>query len=330
MPTNPPFSGLPTPACGYPDSPSERNQWIQLRRGPRRSLDPNRAYARLSEVEPGPDKTPWTISTLFLTNRECPFRCLMCDLWQDTLEETVPIGAIPRQIDDALSGLPPARAVKLYNAGSFFDPGAIPESDYAAIALRVRPFERVIVESHTAFLGERTLRLRDLIHPAKLEVAIGLETAHPEVLERLNKRMTLHQFRTASTFLRSNNIDLRVFILLRPPFLSEEQGVEWACRSLDFAFDAGATLCSIIPVRAGNGAMEELQAAGDFTPPKLSSLETALRYGLSLGRGRVLGDLWDIDPALAQPGDDQRRERIRRMNETQLPIAEPESPSELG
>ncbi len=28
----------------------------------------------------------------------------------------------------------------------------------------------------------------------KLEVAMGLETAHPEILERLNKRMTLTMF----------------------------------------------------------------------------------------------------------------------------------------
>jgi len=319
---------LPASIAGYPQSPTQRNRWIEERRGVRRRHDPFQAYARLSETEPGPDGTPWTISTLFLTNRECPFRCLMCDLWQDTLETSVPAGAIPQQIDQALAGLPPARAVKLYNAGSFFDPGAIPETDYPAVAQQVRHFERVIVESHTAFLGDRTLRLRDLIQPAKLEVAIGLETAHPEVLDRLNKRMSLSQFRSAATFLRENNIDLRVFILLRPPFLSEDDGLEWACRSLDFAFDAGATLCAIIPVRAGNGAMEALQQAGDFTPPRLASLETALRYGLSLGKGRVLGDLWDIDPALAEPGDDTRRARIRQMNETQQPICDaPGSPA---
>lgn len=308
---------LPPPASGYPDHPSERNRWIHGLRGPRRTLDPSRPYAWLSEEEPGPDGRPWTISTLFLTNRECPFRCLMCDLWQDTLESTVPIGAIPRQIQHALAQLPPARAVKLYNAGSFFDPAAIPEIDYPHVAHRVKGFERVIVESHTAFLGERTLRLRDLIRPAKLEVAIGLETVHPEVLDRLNKRMTLMQFRSAATFLRSNDIDLRVFVLLRPPFLTECEGFQWACKTLDFAFDAGATLCSVIPVRAGNGAMDVLQRAGDFTPPRLATLELAMRYGLSLGKGRVLGDLWDIDPALEEHGDDARRESIRLMNQTQ-------------
>lgn len=314
---------LPTPRSGYPERPAERTRWILERRGPRRVLTPDTAYAALHEVEPGPDRTPWDVATLFLTNRECPFRCLMCDLWQDTLPERVPDGAIPAQIERALAGLPVARAVKLYNAGSFFDPAAIPEADYPAVAERVRSFERVIVESHTSFLGERALRLRDLLAPATLEVAIGLETTHPEALERLNKRMTVDDFRRAADFLAAHGIALRVFLLVRPPFLTEEEGVEWACRSLETAFDAGATLCALIPVRAGNGAMEALQAAGDFAPPKIASLETCLRHGLSLGRGRVVGDLWDIDPATAEPGDDARIARIRAMNRTQRPEPAP-------
>ena len=32
---------------------------------------------------------------------------------------------------------------------------------------------------------------------------------------------------------------MRAFILVRPPFLSEDEGLEWAKRSLDFAFAAG-------------------------------------------------------------------------------------------
>ena len=44
--------------------------------------------------------------------------------------------------------LPPVSRVKLYNAGSFFDPNAVPREDHAAIASRLEGFERVVVESH--------------------------------------------------------------------------------------------------------------------------------------------------------------------------------------
>src|SRR5215218_3901798 len=100
----------------------------------------------------------------------------MCDLWQNTLTEKLPPGAIPEQIDHALANLPPARQIKLYNSGSYFDSQAIPVEDDEAVAGRVSRFERVIVESHPALVGARCVHLRDLLRergPARLEVAMG-------------------------------------------------------------------------------------------------------------------------------------------------------------
>ncbi len=223
-------------------------------------------------------------------------RCLMCDLWRNTLTETVPPGAISNQIDYALTQLPVCQQVKLYNSGSFFDNKAVPFEDYPAIAGKVRHFARTIVESHPALIQPDCLRFRDLL-PHPMEVAMGLETVEPSVLERLNKRMTLEQFGAAADFLRKNQIDLRVFILVQPPFMKPDEALYWASRSLDFAFDCGATAATLIPTRAGNGAMNILEQQGEFVPPSLKTVEDAAKYGLSLGRGRVFVDLWDIQTA---------------------------------
>ena len=271
--------------------------------------------------EAGDDGAAADVVTVFLTNRECPWRCLMCDLWRNTLEETVPAGAIAAQIRYALERLPAMSHdrshLKLYNAGSFFDPSAIPPEEYAAVAQLSEPFGRTIVECHPALVGPRCLLFRDML-AGQLEVAMGLETAHSGVLKRLNKHMTLEQFRRAADFLTNENIGLRVFILVRPPWLSEEEGVEWAKRSLDFAFDCGASVCSLIPTRAGNGAMEALTATGEFVPPSLASFESALEYGLQLRAGRVFADLWEIERFIGCPACSQARiARMRAMNATQ-------------
>src|SRR5689334_13766325 len=118
----------------YPEQARDRDAWILARRGARNGRDPRRPYAFSIEQELSEDRRIVNVATIFLTNRECPWRCLMCDLWKNTLEETVPIGAIPEQIDFALARLSPAEQVKLYNSGSFFDPAAIPIADYDAIA----------------------------------------------------------------------------------------------------------------------------------------------------------------------------------------------------
>lgn len=305
----------------YPDAPGARDHWILGHRPPRNTLDPWRPYASLVEPELGAEGEVVDVATIFLTNRECPWRCLMCDLWRNTLEETVPDGAIAAQVEFALSqfaGLVPGESyLKLYNAGSFFDPRAIPVSEYPAIARLAKPFRRTIVECHPALVGRRCVEFQSLLG-RPLEVAMGLETAHPEVLARLNKRMTLDQFRKAAQFVSTAEVDLRVFILVRPPWLSEDEGLTWAKRSLDFAFDCGASVCALIPTRTGNGAMEQLRDAGEFRPPSLKSLEAALEYGISLKAGRVFADLWDIEQFSSCPDCSQARiGRVKAMNMTQ-------------
>ena len=239
----------------------------------------------------------------------------MCDLWRNTLTEKVPAGAIPQQIDYALAQLPAARQIKLYNSGSFFDRNAIPVEDYPAIADRANQFDRTIVESHPSLINETCLQFRDLL-TNQLEVAMGLETAHPEILERLNKRITLDQFSESSQYLRSNGIDLRVFILVQPPFMKAHETLHWTEQSLDFAFDCGATVVTLIPTRAGNGAMETLAQIGEFFPPKLNIVESAASYGLNLNRGRVFVDLWDLH--LAPPKCSCYPLRIERLHEMNL------------
>jgi archaeosine synthase beta-subunit len=257
------------------------------------------------------------VATVFLANRECPWRCLMCDLWKNTTETSVPPGAIPSQIEQALAGLPSARRIKLYNSGSFFDPRAVPPGDYGEIAALAAGFDRVIVESHPALVGEACARFRDLLR-GDFEVAMGLETVHAEVLAKLNKRMTVEDFRRAAQRLEAFGIALRVFVLLGLPFLSREESLDWARRAIDVAFDSGATAVSIVPTRSGNGALDALQESGSFEPPTVEGLETALAYGVALGRGRVFADFWDVERlrvcAACFPG---RVERLRQINRSQ-------------
>ena len=302
----------------YPTTPRERDEWILAHRPPRNVLDPRKPSAFLVEDECAESGEIARVATIFLTNRECPWHCVMCDLWRNTLTESVPPGAIAEQIDFALRQLGEARQIKLYNAGSFFDPRAIPPEDFPAIAERVRGFERVIVECHPALVGEPVLRFRDLL-AGRLEVAMGLETVEPTVLEKLNKRMTLDRFAKAAEFLRTHGIALRVFVLVKPPFLDEAAALEWARRSVNFAFDCGARVVSLIPTRFGNGALESLAESGDFSPPRLETLEAAFDYGIGLQRGRVFADLWDLEKfsqcAVCFPA---RRERLHQMNLRQV------------
>ncbi len=296
-------------------------QAILKARGAKNEVSPRRPYAFLVEPEHAAHGEVVDVATLFLTNKECPFRCLMCDLWKNTTDRSVAPGDIPAQIDHALDRLSPASHIKLYNSGNFFDKKAIPVADWPAIAERVASFDRVIVENHPRLCNESCLTFRDMVQ-GKLEVAMGLETIHPNVLPRLNKRMTTRDFARATTFLRSNDIDVRAFILLRPPYLSEEEGVYWAIQSMAFAFANGVQCCALVPTRPGNGAVDQLGTAGYFERPTLSSIEYVLEAGLRLcqkrGTGRVFMDLWDLEQFYGcSPCGPARKARLHEMNLTQ-------------
>lgn len=302
---------MPSPSAELSDD------WILQRRPEKNGVDPLRPYAHLVEPERTIDGRVEDVATIFLTNKECPFRCLMCDLWKNTTDKRVPAGAIPTQIRWALRQLPTSRHIKLYNSGNFFDPQAIPPEDYAEIAEIVRGFDTVIVESHPKMIGSRCLGFNEMVR-GDVHVAMGLETVHPDVLPRLNKRMTLDDFAGAVRMLIDHHMQARAFILLRPPFLSEDEGVTWAKRSIDFAFDVGVECCAVIPTRGGNGAMETLADRGDYAPPMLESLEEVFEYGLALRRGRVCVDMWDIEK-LASAAQDKAAhiERLAAMNLSQ-------------
>ena len=255
-------------------------------------------------------------ATAILVNRECPFRCVMCDLWKNTTDHVVPVGDVAGQVRLLRERYPEARTLKLYNAGSLFDPRAVSDADLAMIGESIAGVDTVVVECHPRFVGSRCFAFAEAI-TARLEVAIGLETVDPVVLPRLNKAMDLADFDAAVHALKSRNIDVRAFILLRTPWQSEEEGLRWAGASVEHAFAVGVDVCVVIPTRAGNGIMESLAARGDFGPPLLRSLEAALDAGLSLRRGRVFVDLWDASALSSCTCGDRRVARMHRANHEQ-------------
>jgi archaeosine synthase beta-subunit len=313
-----------------------QTEWIRSLRAPKRPVDPREPLGHCWEEEREQDGSLLPALTLFLAGAECPFTCVFCDLWRETLDTASPLGTIPTQIRKALIAAGPSPghkcqgyeqrplkgtsspntlpAIKLYNASNFFEPRAVPPEDEAEVLVLVAPFSRVTVECHPRLIGDRCLRFAERL-AGSLEVAMGLETIHPQSLFGLNKGMTLADFDRAAATLRAAGIGLRAFVLLAPPFTPPDEAVDWAVRSAEHAFAQGAARVSLIPVRGGNGAMEALQEAGDFTPPNFDQLEEALERCLALDQGIVTADLWDARRfAICPECADSRIARLDRMN----------------
>ena len=268
------------------------------------------------------------VLTLFLRGSECRFRCLMCDLWKYTYPGKTPAGSIPAQVQQGLADAEgnwrdnmaqerTLRWVKLYNASNFFSPANVPDEDLPDIATKLVGFDRVVVENHPTILRPQIEQFRASLGETKLELAMGLETVHASTLKLLNKSMQVEDFARACDWLHERGIDTRSFVLLRPPGMTEDEGVYWSCESIDFAASCGVRHISLIPLRGGNGSLEFLESKGYFCAPELSSLEEVVERCMLPSRGFVLTvDLWDWEQLRGGCSvcRDQRKERLQKAN----------------
>ena len=290
------------------------DRWVRALRGPKNPPSAWRPIQVVHEQERRLDGSVVKATTVFLAGKECPFSCVFCDLWQETLDHPPPPGAIPHQLERALEEISHRSVIKLYNASNFFDPAAVPPGDDAAMLQLLEGFERVTVECHPHFVNERCFAFAERLG-GTLEVAMGLETVHLDALARLNKKMTLADFDARAAALSSCQIDLRVFVLFGCPFIAASDQLDWTLRSVDHAARCGAGTISIIPVRGGNGVLESLAAEGDWSPVCLEQVEQVFDQALGQTDAVVQLDLWDLERLPRCPRCfDARRARLDEMN----------------
>jgi len=319
---------------------------VRRLRGPRVAVDPEAPVAVWDEVEvAGPGRTVAS-RVVILAGAECRYTCAMCDLWRHTLPAPTAPGRLPRQVrlaverpwddgaaDGAARGF--GRWIKLYNGSNFFDPSAVPPDDLPAIARLVAGSGRVIVENHPRLTRDAVPRFRDRL-ACRLEVAMGLETVHADVLPRLGKQMTLDDFASACDRLRAWDVDIRAFVLLGLPWLEPDAFVAEAVRGVAFAAAHGVRHVSLVPLRPGNGFIDALVADGRCRLPTAAHVEQAAarlvdRVARPAATGAANGetggmvvtvDLWDW-PRLAgtcAACREPRRLRLEWMNLAQATV----------
>lgn len=318
-----------------PGQPSP-TELIRAARGPRHQVARDQPVASFSEQEIRTAGQTVTTQVVILGGAECRFTCAMCDLWRNTTISATPPGVIPAQIREAVAAASPdiessgtttgpARWIKLYNGSNFFDVRNVPREDLPEIAQLVRPFERIVVENHPRLMTAAIPGFRDQCY-GRLEVAMGLECTHPDVLPRLNKQMTLTDFTTACHRLHGWGVDTRAFVLLGLPWLPATEAVDWCVHAVRFAWAQGVRHVSVVPTRPGNGFLDQLAGEGLFQPPTAAAVEAVVAVLLeskdcqattAAGDPQLVTvDLWDWPQLAGHCGvcSDRRRDRLAAMN----------------
>lgn len=140
--------------------------------------------------------------------------------------------------------------LNLYNNGSFFNDREIPEPARIRMLKEISEVDSIrmlVVESRPEFITERALeQIRALLPNVHVEVAMGLETMDDKKrMISVNKGFTLRQYDRAVQIIRKYHLYPRSYVLLKPPFFSEKEGIEEAIRTTKHAFDTGTETVSI-------------------------------------------------------------------------------------
>jgi archaeosine synthase beta-subunit len=140
--------------------------------------------------------------------------------------------------------------LNIFNNGSFFNDNEIPPDARRTILTMISKtpsIKKLLLESRPEFITESVLReTKAILGETELEIAIGLETADDfKRAVAINKGFTLRDFERAAKMIKSEDIGLRSYVLIKPPFCSEADAIEDAVRTVETAFSLGVDSVSL-------------------------------------------------------------------------------------
>jgi radical SAM enzyme (TIGR01210 family) len=185
---------------------------------------------------------------------------------------------VSKQFESATRALGEVAVLKIYTSGSFLDECEVPvEVADKILSHCAEHGTRVLFESRPEYVTEENIQ-RTLARHKDVEIALGLESANDRVLKySINKGFEVKDYDRAAELSRKSGIEVRTYVLLKPPFLSEEEAMADAISTVKHAAQFSQTI-SINPVNVQKGTLvEKLWRSWSYRPPWLWSVLEAVK-----------------------------------------------------
>jgi radical SAM enzyme (TIGR01210 family) len=212
--------------------------------------------------------------------------CTMCPF---TNENNYGRAASPQALLDQVrrvlrrtDGEPDYSVLSLYNDGSMFAPREVTRQAQVEIARMVAAsgVQRLVVESLPQFVTEPVLApFVEALGEVQLEIGIGLQSADDLVREVLvNTRISRASFERAVAVMAALGVDPKVYLMVKPPFLTDGEAVTDVVRSVDYLTGMGVNGLTLCPTRVSRNTVAwQLWTSGWYTPPNLWTVVEAVR-----------------------------------------------------
>ncbi|MGP6293341.1 archaeosine biosynthesis radical SAM protein RaSEA [Caldiplasma sukawensis] len=202
--------------------------------------------------------------------------CSMCGYFND-VSENVTENNIRNQIDALVDFIGQVRVLKVFTSGSFLDKREVNWNVFHYFMEQMKGrIDTLLVESRTEYITEKNL-IPFKGSGIKTRIAIGVESSNDIILkDSVNKGTNFKKFRDAATIVRRMGLEVRSYLLLKPPFISEKEAIKDAINSVEDCSPYSDDV-SINPMNIQkNTYVEYLWKKGQYRPPWLWSVAKVL------------------------------------------------------
>jgi archaeosine synthase beta-subunit len=175
---------------------------------------------------------------IILRTRGCSWAltsgCTMCGYFNDSMFIDVSDKDLRSQFEKAMQNYKDEKIVKLFTSGSYFDPYEISVSMQNEILnILTKRAEKISVESRPEYITEKRLTaIQKIVASKEFEIGIGLETSNDLVREKtINKGFTFHEYKKATQLLKKHKMNVKTYVLMKPPFLTEKESLDDCIRT---------------------------------------------------------------------------------------------------
>jgi radical SAM enzyme (TIGR01210 family) len=203
------------------------------------------AYYRVSPVNINGESSK-RLMIVFKT-RGCEYAkktggCTVCGFMFNA-EETITSKDIISQLDYILQNvdIEGVEEIDILTLGSFFNDSEVEPETRTELLGRISQIEqikRVAIESRAEYVTvEKIRQAKEILGDKILEFGIGLESANDHIRNKIIKKgLTKRNFEKTVEKVKEAGANLLVYLLIKPPYLSEFRAIEDAIQSAKYVF----------------------------------------------------------------------------------------------
>ena len=216
--------------------------------------------------------------------------CSMCGYFNDSAWGKITDQDILSQYEKAMERYNNQRFVKIFNSGSFLDNTEISEKVRTKILKDLsKKVEKISFESRPEYITKESIKkIKNILDEQIIEIGIGLETSDDKIRKNnINKGFSFKDYKKAVDILKENNVKIKTYILIKPPFLTEKESIGDAINTVKKIKDITDTI-SFNPCNVQKRTyVEYLWKQRKYRPPWLFSIVEILKQSQKIVKNNV-------------------------------------------